>query len=56
MSETDAIEFRKQADDARQMASRAVSPRDKAEWLLIAEEWLKLAQEADKPTRLRYLE
>ena len=56
MSETDAVEFRKQAEDTRQMALQATNPADKEAWLRIADEWLRLAQEADKPTRMRHLE
>jgi hypothetical protein len=39
----DAIRFRKQADEAREQAGRALSPLDKEAWLRVAEEWLKLA-------------
>jgi hypothetical protein len=45
----DADQFRKEAKEARQMADSAAIPEDKEFWLHIAEEWLKLAQEADKP-------
>jgi hypothetical protein len=45
----DADQFRKEAKEARQMADSATIPEDKAFWLHIAEEWLKLAQEADSP-------
>jgi len=48
MSDTEADRFRKQAEDARQMAAKAISPLDAATWLRIAEEWLRLAQAADK--------
>jgi hypothetical protein len=44
MSADDAARYRKQAEEARQHAERAVSPFDKEAWLRIAEEWLKLAQ------------
>ena len=46
MSEAD--DFRKQAEDARQMAARSLKQEDKAFWLRLAEDWNKLAQEADK--------
>jgi hypothetical protein len=39
----DADRFRKQAEDAREQAAKALSPLNKAEWLRIAEEWLKRA-------------
>jgi gluconate kinase len=45
---SDADEFRKQANDARQMAARSLKQEDKAFWLRLAEDWIKLAQEADK--------
>jgi hypothetical protein len=45
---SDADGFRKQAEDARQMASRSVKQEDKAFWLRLAEDWITLAQEADK--------
>jgi hypothetical protein len=32
--------------DCRQQAERALNPLDKEHWLKIAEEWLKLAQDA----------
>jgi hypothetical protein len=41
---TDADEFRKQAEDARQMAARSIKKEDKAFWLRLAEDWIKLAQ------------
>jgi hypothetical protein len=39
--------FRKQAEEAREHAAKAISPLDKQAWLRIAEEWLKLASSAD---------
>jgi hypothetical protein len=45
---SDADEFRKQAEDARQMAARSLKQEDKAFWLRLAEDWNKLAQEADR--------
>jgi hypothetical protein len=49
-----ADQFRKEAQEARQMADNATSPQDKEFWLHIAEEWLKLAQEAEKPKGSRW--
>jgi hypothetical protein len=43
MSDDDADRFRKQAEDCREQAAKAVSPLDKEAWLRVAEEWLKLA-------------
>jgi hypothetical protein len=45
---TKADEFRKQANDAREMATRALKQEDKAFWLRVAEDWIKLAQQADQ--------
>jgi hypothetical protein len=39
----DADRFRKQAEDCREQAAKAMSPLDKEAWLRVAEEWLKLA-------------
>ena len=47
MFEIDADKFRKKADEAREQASKAISPLDQEAWLRIAEEWLKLAQNAE---------
>jgi hypothetical protein len=48
MSEQDAARFRKQADEAREHAQKAISPLDKEAWLRVAEEWLKLALSSEK--------
>jgi hypothetical protein len=53
MANTDAYWYRKQAEEARQEAARAVSSLDKEEWLRVAEEWTKLAQDAEKRSRDR---
>ncbi len=42
------IEFRKEAEEARRQAERAISSLDKEEWLRVAAEWIKLAQDAEK--------
>jgi hypothetical protein len=47
MSEADAAKYRKQAEECRQQAAKAVSPVDKEAWLRVAEEWLKLATSAE---------
>jgi hypothetical protein len=51
--ESAAEEFRKQAEDCRSLAARARRPIDKTSWLRLAENWRKLAQEADKPAKRR---
>jgi hypothetical protein len=43
MPNDEAAKFRRQADESRAQASKAVNPLDKEAWLRIAEEWLKLA-------------
>jgi hypothetical protein len=45
---SNADQFRKDAEEARQMAARSTKQEDKAFWLRLAEDWYKLAQEADK--------
>jgi hypothetical protein len=40
-------EYRQNADDCRQRSAQARLPADKANWLKIAEEWQKLAEEVD---------
>jgi hypothetical protein len=39
----EAARFRKQAEESREQAAKAISPVDKEAWLRLAEEWLKLA-------------
>jgi hypothetical protein len=43
MSADDATRFRKQAEEAKEQASKTISQLDKEAWLRVAEEWLKLA-------------
>jgi hypothetical protein len=47
MTDTDANRFRKEAEVCREQAAKAISPLDKEEWLRIAAEWIKLAQDAE---------
>ena len=47
MSETDAAKYRKQAEECREQAAKAISPLDSEAWLKVAEEWLKLALSAE---------
>jgi hypothetical protein len=44
-------EFRKQAEDCREWARRALRAQDKAFWLKLAEDWQKLAEKADQSAR-----
>jgi hypothetical protein len=52
MSDSQADDFRK-AEECRQLAATALKAIDKTFWLRLAEDWLKLAQEADKPSKRR---
>jgi hypothetical protein len=42
-----AERYRQNADDCRQRSLQARTPTDKANWLKVAEEWQKLAEEVD---------
>jgi hypothetical protein len=48
-----AERYRQNADDCRQRSLQARTPADKANWLKIAEEWQKLAEEVDADTKQR---
>lgn len=43
----DAARYRKEAEECRRQAEKAISPIDKEAWLKIAEEWLDRASSAD---------
>ena len=47
----EAAKFRKQAEECREQAAKAISPVDKEAWLRVAGEWLKLAVSADDRPR-----
>jgi hypothetical protein len=47
MSDDYAARFRKQAEECREEAAKAVSPIDKEAWHRLAEEWLKMASSVD---------
>jgi hypothetical protein len=44
----DSEKFRRQADESRQQAAKAINPLDKEAWLRLAEEWIKLAQASER--------
>jgi hypothetical protein len=48
-----ADEFLKQAEEAKQMARHCLKVENEAWWLRLAENWLKLAREAEKETTHR---
>jgi len=50
MSEN-ATQYRERAAEARKLAEKFKNPLDKEVWLHVAGEWLKLAQNAEMPTR-----
>jgi hypothetical protein len=50
---SDADEFRKQAEEARQMAAYCLKQENQVLWLRLAEVWLQLAQEADERAERR---
>jgi hypothetical protein len=47
MSDDYAARFRKQAEECREQAAKAVNPIDKEASLRLAEEWLKMASSVD---------
>jgi hypothetical protein len=47
----EADRFRKQAEECREQAAKAMSPLDKEAWLRVAEEWLKLALSVESRRR-----
>ncbi|UPJ84459.1 hypothetical protein IVB16_21560 [Bradyrhizobium sp. 183] len=53
MTEIDANKFRKEAEECREQAAKAISADDKETWLRLAGDWMKLAQEAENRSRNR---
>jgi hypothetical protein len=47
MRESEAEQFRNLAEECRLRAEKAISPLDKQEWLRMADEWTRLAREAE---------
>jgi hypothetical protein len=47
MSESEADRLRRQAEECRTQAAKAISPLDKEAWLRVAGDWIKLAQSSD---------
>ena len=47
----DAARYRDKAEDCRQQAERAINPLDKEAWFRLGEEWLRMAQKAEKQLR-----
>ncbi len=42
-----AADYRKNAADSRQQAAKSPLPDDEAMWLKIADQWMRLAKEAE---------
>ncbi|WJR75570.1 hypothetical protein [Bradyrhizobium sp. NP1] len=47
-TETDVERFRREAKECQQLAERATSPIDQEAWLRLEDDWIKLAEEAEK--------
>jgi hypothetical protein len=45
---SDGDHYRQEAEKCRQQAARVIGPDDKGAWLMLAEDWLKLALLADQ--------
>ena len=43
--------YRQHAQEAIEQAERCISPSDKAAWLRIAQQWLKLAEDTERDGR-----
>jgi len=43
MSKDRAEEYRKRADECRKIAANSQVPADRERWLMIAEEWMRMA-------------
>ena len=52
MTKSDADKFRKEAEECREQAAKAISELDKETWLRLATEWIKLARSAEGKTRI----
>jgi hypothetical protein len=48
MPKTEAERFRKEAEECREQAEKAISPLDKEAWLRLAADWIKPAQNAEE--------
>jgi hypothetical protein len=42
-NDDEAARYRKQAEECREQAAKAISPLDREAWLRVANEWLMLA-------------
>jgi hypothetical protein len=46
-----ADEFRKRAEECRQLAATVSNPLDRAFWLRLAQDWMNIALESEKATK-----
>ena len=46
-----ADEFRKRAEECRQLAATVSNPVDKAFWLRLAQDWMNIALESERVTK-----
>jgi hypothetical protein len=46
-----ADEFRKRAEECRQLAATVSNPLDRAFWLRLAQDWMNVALESEKATK-----
>ena len=53
MSDQDIGRFRAQAEECQLQAERSARESDKAAWLRMAREWIKLAEDAERRTGRR---
>ena len=48
MTEIESDRFRSKATECRHLAETAINPLDKEAWLQLAEDWIKLAEDAQE--------
>jgi hypothetical protein len=48
MSAEGVVRFRRQADGCYRQATLAINPLDREAWLLLANDWIKMAQAAEQ--------
>ena len=51
MTGSDPEYYRRQAKTCREMAEKATDPHDREEWLRLAQEWIEMAERADRSSR-----
>jgi hypothetical protein len=56
MTEIDSDRFRSKAAECRQLSETAINPLDKEAWLQLAEDWTKLAEDAQEMSGWQHVE